>query len=60
MGTTARHYWGDHKELQDLSMKDLKGQLPKGTLGNLKISRIILGNKIDRGLGPFAGSDLRA
>ncbi len=33
-------------KLQDLSMKDLKGQLPKGTLGNLKISRIILGNNL--------------
>lgn len=33
-------------KLQDLSLKDLKGELPKGTLGNLKISRVILGGNL--------------
>ncbi|HZT68874.1 MAG TPA: DoxX family protein [Terriglobia bacterium] len=33
-------------KLQDLSLKDLKGELPKGTLGNLKISRLILGGNL--------------
>jgi hypothetical protein len=33
-------------KLQDLSLKDLKGELPKGTLGNLKLSRLILGNNL--------------
>jgi uncharacterized membrane protein YphA (DoxX/SURF4 family) len=33
-------------KLQDLSLKDLKGQLPQGTLGKLKISRLILGGNL--------------
>ncbi|MEJ2007694.1 MAG: DoxX family membrane protein [Acidobacteriota bacterium] len=33
-------------KLQDLSLNDLKGELPKGTLGNLKISRLILGGNL--------------
>jgi uncharacterized membrane protein YphA (DoxX/SURF4 family) len=33
-------------KLQDLSLKDLKGELPKGTLGKLKISRVILGGNL--------------
>ena len=33
-------------KLQDLSLKDLKGQLPQGTLGKLKISRVILGGNL--------------
>lgn len=30
-------------KLQDLSLNDLKGELPQGTLGKLKVSRLILG-----------------
>ena len=30
-------------KLQDLSLKDLKGELPMGNLGKLKVSRLILG-----------------
>ncbi len=33
-------------KLQDLSLKELKGELPKGTLGKLKISRLILGGNL--------------
>lgn len=33
-------------KLQDLSLKDLKGELPQGTLKNLKISRLILGGNL--------------
>jgi uncharacterized membrane protein YphA (DoxX/SURF4 family) len=33
-------------KLQDLSLKDLKGQLPQGTLGNVKVSRVILGGNL--------------
>jgi uncharacterized membrane protein YphA (DoxX/SURF4 family) len=33
-------------KLQDLSLKDLKGELPQGTLGNLKISRLIIGGNL--------------
>lgn len=33
-------------KLQDLSLKDLKGDLPQGTLGKLKISRLILGGNL--------------
>jgi uncharacterized membrane protein YphA (DoxX/SURF4 family) len=33
-------------KLQDLSLKELKGELPKGTLGKLKISRVILGGNL--------------
>jgi uncharacterized membrane protein YphA (DoxX/SURF4 family) len=33
-------------KLQDLSLKDLKGDLPKGTLGKLEISRVILGGNL--------------
>jgi uncharacterized membrane protein YphA (DoxX/SURF4 family) len=40
-------------KLQDLSLKDLKGELPRGTLGKLKISRLILGGNL---IGGFAHS----
>ena len=30
-------------KLQDLSLKDLKGEMPQGNLGKLKVSRLILG-----------------
>ena len=52
LGYSARQKYGWEKlhavtgatiKLQDLSLKDLKGELPQGTLGNLKISRVILG-----------------
>jgi len=33
-------------KLQDLSLKDLKGELPQGTIGKLKISRLILGGNL--------------
>jgi uncharacterized membrane protein YphA (DoxX/SURF4 family) len=33
-------------KLQDLSLKDLKGELPQGTLGNFKVSRVILGGNL--------------
>jgi len=33
-------------KLQDLSLKDLKGELPQGMLGKLKISRLILGGNL--------------
>jgi len=33
-------------KLTDLSLKDLKGELPQGTLGKLKISRVILGGNL--------------
>ena len=33
-------------KLQDLSLKDLKGELPQGALGKLKISRVILGSNL--------------
>jgi len=33
-------------KLQDVSLKDLKGELPKGTLGKLKVSRVILGGNL--------------
>jgi len=33
-------------KLNDLSLKDLKGELPQGTLGKLKISRLILGGNL--------------
>jgi uncharacterized membrane protein YphA (DoxX/SURF4 family) len=33
-------------KLQDLSLKDLKGELPQGTLGKLKISRLIMGHDL--------------
>lgn len=33
-------------KLKDLSLQDLKGELPKGTLGNLKVSRLILGGNL--------------
>ena len=33
-------------KLQDLSLKDLKGELPQGTLGKLKISRLIIGGNL--------------
>jgi hypothetical protein len=33
-------------KLQNLSLNDLKGTLPQGTLGKLKISRVILGGNI--------------
>lgn len=33
-------------KLQDLTLKDLKGELPKGSLGNLKLSRLILGSNL--------------
>jgi uncharacterized membrane protein YphA (DoxX/SURF4 family) len=40
-------------KLQDLSLQDLKGQLPQGSLGNLKISRVILGGNL---IGGYAHS----
>jgi uncharacterized membrane protein YphA (DoxX/SURF4 family) len=33
-------------KLQDLNLKDLKGQLPQGNLGKLKMSRLILGGNL--------------
>jgi uncharacterized membrane protein YphA (DoxX/SURF4 family) len=33
-------------KLQDLTLKELKGDLPQGTLGKLKISRVILGGNL--------------
>jgi uncharacterized membrane protein YphA (DoxX/SURF4 family) len=33
-------------KLQDVSLKDLKGELPRGTLGKLKISRLIIGGNL--------------
>lgn len=33
-------------QLQDLSLKDLKGQMPQGNLGKLKVSRLILGGNL--------------
>jgi uncharacterized membrane protein YphA (DoxX/SURF4 family) len=33
-------------KLQDLSLNDLKGELPQGTLGKLRISRLILGGNL--------------
>ncbi len=33
-------------KLKDLSLKDLKGELPQGTLGKLKISRLIIGGNL--------------
>jgi uncharacterized membrane protein YphA (DoxX/SURF4 family) len=33
-------------QLQDLSLKDLAGQLPMGNLGKLKVSRLILGGNL--------------
>ena len=33
-------------KLQDLSLTDLKGELPQGSLGKLKISRLILGGNL--------------
>lgn len=33
-------------KLQNLSLKDLKGNLPLGTLGKLKVSRLILGGNL--------------
>jgi uncharacterized membrane protein YphA (DoxX/SURF4 family) len=36
-------------KLTDLSLKDLKGELPQGTLGKLKISRMILGGNLAGG-----------
>jgi hypothetical protein len=52
LGYAARQKYGWEKvhaitgatiKLQDLSLTDLKGELPQGTLGKLKISRVILG-----------------
>jgi uncharacterized membrane protein YphA (DoxX/SURF4 family) len=36
-------------KLPNLSLKDLKGQLPHGTLGKLKVSRLILGGNLMSG-----------
>ena len=36
-------------KLSDLSLKDLKGQLPRGNLGKLKVSRLILGANLAGG-----------
>ena len=33
-------------KLKDLSLKDLKGELPQGTLGKTKVSRVILGGNL--------------
>ena len=55
LGYAARKKYGWEKvhaitgatiKLQDLSLKDLKGRLPQGTLGKLKISRLILGGNL--------------
>ncbi len=40
-------------KLQNLSLKDLKGELPKGSLGKLKVSRLILGGNL---IGGFSHS----
>ena len=58
LGYAARKKYGWEKvhaitgatiKLQDLSLKDLKGRLPQGTLGKLKISRLILGGNLIAG-----------
>ena len=58
LGYTARQKYGWEKlhavtgatiKLQDLSLKDLKGELPQGTLGKFKISRMILGGNLAGG-----------
>jgi len=58
LGYAARQKYGWEKlhaitgatiKLQDLSLKDLKGELPQGTLGKLKISRVILGGNLAGG-----------
>jgi uncharacterized membrane protein YphA (DoxX/SURF4 family) len=55
LGYAARKKYGWEKvhaitgatiKLSDLSLKDLKGRLPQGTLGKLKISRVILGGNL--------------
>lgn len=55
LGYAARQKYGWEKvhaitgatiKLQDLSLKDLKGELPQGALGRLKISRVILGSNL--------------
>ncbi|MCL5004910.1 MAG: DoxX family protein [Acidobacteria bacterium] len=40
-------------KLQDLSLNDLKGELPKGTLKKVKVSRLILGGNL---IGGYAHS----
>jgi uncharacterized membrane protein YphA (DoxX/SURF4 family) len=55
LGFAARkkHNWekvhaitGASIKLRDLSLRELKGELPKGTLGRLKVSRLILGGNL--------------
>ena len=55
LGYTARQKYAWEKvhaitgatiKLQDLSLKDLKGRLPQGALGKLKMSRLILGGNL--------------
>lgn len=58
MGYTARkkYEWeklhsitGATIKVSNLTLKDLKGELPQGTIGNLKVSRIILGGNLIAG-----------
>lgn len=42
----AKGYAGVALKPQDLRLKDLKGTLPQGTIGKLKISRVILGGNL--------------
>jgi uncharacterized membrane protein YphA (DoxX/SURF4 family) len=56
LATQRKYEWekvhaitGATVKLQDLSLKDLKGDLPQGTLGKLKISRLILGGNLIAG-----------
>ena len=45
---------GTTSGLQDLRLKDLKGHLPQGDLGKLKVSRVIFGGNVLSGGAPHA------